>query len=260
MADPALNLTSLRSPSLRERVLQQLRRLIDDGTFEAGAQLPSERTLSDRLQVSRGTVREAVQLLAALGVVETRHGHGTFVRGTAGAGAIREEWAQWTVRHSGHIRELLEVRRGLESFAAELAALRRGRGQLAALEQALEDTADASEPVDIPARVQADMAFHQAIYESAGNPTLAGLLEAIGAQLVRERATTWNIAGRSQRSYEQHREILDGIAAGDPARASAAVIAHLRSIEEELAQLTRPGSDPAPPAPHTPPHRQKEER
>jgi GntR family transcriptional repressor for pyruvate dehydrogenase complex len=249
VAEPGVELTSLRSPSVRELVLAQLRRLIEDGMFPPGARLPSERELSDQMQVSRGTVREAVQLLAALGVVEIRHGHGTFVRRRPGAADVREEWAEWTVRHSGHVRELLEVRRGLESFAAELAARRRAAEDLAAMEETFDETAAATEPVDVPALVQADMGFHHALYEATGNRALVELLDAIGQRLTRERATTWDFAGRPQRSLEQHREIVDAIAAGAPAQARDAVIAHLRSIEAELAQLGNPPStdNPRPP-------------
>lgn len=240
--EAALALTPLRAPSLKDRVLHQLRCLIEDRTFEVGAQLPSERELANRLQVSRGTVREAVQLLAALSVVEIRHGHGTFVRSRPSADAVRNEWVAWTVGHCGRIRELLEVRYGLESFAGELAAVRRDANDLAALRHSLHETAEAAHPVDIPALVQSDLSFHHALYVAAGNPALAELLDAIGSQLVRERATTWALDGRPQRSLEQHGEILAALQASDPARARAAVVAHLRSIEVELAQVAGSGN------------------
>ena len=246
MADAGVELTSLRSPSVRERVLAQLRRLIEDGTFPPGSRLPGERELSDQMQVSRGTVREAVQLLSALGVVKIRHGHGTFVRRRPGAEDVRQEWIDWTVRHSGHVRELLEIRRGLESFAAELAAHRREDRDLAAMEETLDATAAAAEPVDVPALVQSDVGFHHALSEATGNRALAELLDAIGQRLTRERATAWDFAGRPQRSLEQHRAILDAIAAGTPAQARDAVIAHLRSVESDLAQLGDPTSTDVP--------------
>lgn len=246
MPDPGLELTPLRAPSVRERVLAQLRRLIDDGTFPPGSQLPSERDLAERMRVSRGTVREAVQLLAALGVVEIRHGHGTFVRLRPDGEDVREAWTDWTVGHSGHIRELLEVRRGLESFAAELAAGRRRDEHVAALEEALEETAAAAAPVDIPALVASDAGFHHALYEATGNSALVELLDTIGRRLTRERATTWDFDGRPQRSLEQHRAIVDAIVAGEPAQARDAIVDHLHSIESELAQLGDPPSTQSP--------------
>jgi DNA-binding FadR family transcriptional regulator len=79
-AKARLELEPVRPLALKERVIRQLTKLIEGGVLEPGDQLPSERELSEELQVSRGTVREAVQFLQALGLVEIRHGTGTFVR------------------------------------------------------------------------------------------------------------------------------------------------------------------------------------
>src|SRR5438093_12123442 len=101
MAGDAVRLETLRGVPLKEQVLRQLRRLIDQGELGPGAQLPGERELADRLGVSRGTVREAVQFLQALGLVEIRHGSGTFVRrDPSDREALRDEWRPWTRRHS----------------------------------------------------------------------------------------------------------------------------------------------------------------
>jgi GntR family transcriptional repressor for pyruvate dehydrogenase complex len=131
---PAVALERLPSLGIKERVAGQLRGLIEAGSLQAGEQLPSERELAEQLGVSRSTVREAVQFLGALGLVEIRHGSGTFVRTD---GDLPSEWLQWTKRHQVEVHELLEVRRGLEAVAAELAA---GRSHdLEAMEAALAD-------------------------------------------------------------------------------------------------------------------------
>src|SRR5215213_8514226 len=87
-----LTLEPVRPLALKERVIGQLTRLIDEGILKPGDQLPSERELSEELKVSRGTVREAVQFLGALGLVEVRHGSGTFVRLGTDPSALRDEW------------------------------------------------------------------------------------------------------------------------------------------------------------------------
>jgi GntR family transcriptional repressor for pyruvate dehydrogenase complex len=242
-APGALQLSSLQTQSLKERVLAELRRAIEQGWLGPGDQLPSERELSEQLSVSRSTVREAIQLLEALGVVEVRHGSGTYVRARPDADTVRLEWREWTRSQSSRVHDLLEVRVGLEAFAAELAAVRRTPAQLDQLESSLEEMASVIDAGDIPMLVQIDVSFHSNLYRATGNAPLAELLDEIGRRLLRERAATWDMPGRPQRSLEQHRAIVEAIRAGNPLAARQALVAHLRSIAEELDQYA---GDPAP--------------
>lgn len=245
-AGRGLQLASLQTPSLKERVLSELRRVVDSGVLKPGDQLPSERELSKQLAVSRSTVREAIQLLDALGVVEVRHGSGTFVRARPDADTVRLEWREWTRRHSRRVRDLLEVRVGVEAFAAELAAQRRTAAQLDQLKASLAEMATIIEGGDVPMLVQVDVSFHSNLYRATGNPPLVELLDAIGQQLVRERAAIWDVPGRPRRSLEEHRAIVEAIHAGEPTEARLAVVAHLHSIEDELLQFDELGETPSP--------------
>ena len=237
----APRLTSLRSQPLKEQVVDQLRALLDGGALRPGDQLPSERELSEQLQVSRGTVREAVQFLGALGLVEVRHGHGTFMRATLGNPSVRDEWRAWTLRHSGRIRDLLEVRKGLESFAAELAAQRRESDELRSLDDTLREMAEAIRSSDIATLVRSDIHFHHNLCAAAGNQALVELADALGQQLLRERAAAWDILGRPERSLDEHTAIFEAVSAGDRAGARAALIAHLESVAGDLKGLTEAG-------------------
>jgi GntR family transcriptional repressor for pyruvate dehydrogenase complex len=231
---PRLELEPVRPLALKERVIRQLTRLIEEGVLEPGDRLPSERELSEDLQVSRGTVREAVQFLGALGLVEVRHGSGTFVRLSTDPNELRDEWRDWTIRHAGRIHDLLEIRKGLEPFAAELAANRAGDEDLAAMDEALDLMAPAIDSPDVTALIQADLAFHHALCAAGGNQALAEFADALGEQLVQERGTIWNLPGRPARSLLEHRAICDAIRAGDPEGARLAVLAHLTSVEGDL--------------------------
>jgi DNA-binding FadR family transcriptional regulator len=231
---PRLELEPVRPLALKERVIRQLTRLIEDGALQPGDQLPSERELSEELQVSRGTVREAVQFLQALGMLEIRHGSGTFVRLAKDARGLREEWREWTIRHAERIHDLLEIRKALEPFAAELAARRAGQESVAAMQEALEAMAPAVDSPDVTALIQADLAFHHALCAAAGNAALSEFADALGEQLVQERGAIWNIAGRPARSLSEHREICEAVLARDPQRARQAVLDHLNSVEEDL--------------------------
>lgn len=234
-------LTPLRAQPLKEQVLDQLRALLDGGALKPGDQLPSERELSEELEVSRGTVREAVQFLGALGLVEIRHGQGTFVRATLANPEVHDEWRAWTLRNSGRIRDLLEVRRGLESFAAELAAQRRAEAELRSLEEALDGMATAIRSGDVTALVQSDVNFHHGLSAAAGNPALVELADVLGQRLLRERAAAWDVPGRPERSLEEHTAIFKAVTSGDATAARAALIAHLDSVERDLALIAQPG-------------------
>lgn len=229
-----LGLEPVRPLAVKERVVKQLIGLIEGGALKPGDQLPSERELSEKLEVSRGTVREAVQFLQAIGLVEIRHGSGTFVRLATDPAELREEWRSWTIRHAGRVHELLEIRRALEPFAAELAAERADGSAIAAMEDAVEQMQPVVEPPDVTALVQADLAFHHALCAASGNAALAEFADALGEQLVRERGTTWNLPGRPGRSLVEHRAIFEAVRDRDPGRARRAVLEHLTSIEEDL--------------------------
>jgi DNA-binding FadR family transcriptional regulator len=229
-----LELEPVRPLALKERVIRQLTRLIDEGVLGPGDQLPSERELSEELQVSRGTVREAVQFLQTLGLLEIRHGSGTFVRPAIDPSALRDEWREWTIRHAERIHDLLEIRKGLEPFAAGLAARRAGEADVAAMEEAVEQMQPVIDSPDVTALVQADLAFHHALCAAAGNAALTEFADTLGEQLVRERGTTWTLPGRPARSLVEHRAIYDAVRGGDPKRARKAALEHLESVEADL--------------------------
>jgi GntR family transcriptional repressor for pyruvate dehydrogenase complex len=237
-AGEGLHLTPLQPLSLKEQTKQELRRLIDAGALRPGDRLPSERELSEQLHVSRGTVREAVQFLRALGLVEIRHGSGTFVSDASGdEQALQANWRAWTARHSQRVHELLEVRKGIETLATELASLRQGAGGVAEMEQGLARMEAAAAAGDVTALVQADLQFHHGVAEAAENRALLELLTLIGEQLTRERAAVLSMTERSERSIEECREIYAAVMAGDPGRARAALLHHLDSVESDIGRL-----------------------
>lgn len=224
---------------LKEQAKRQLLALIENGSLQPGDRMPSERDLSEQLGVSRGTVREAVQFLQALGLLEVRHGSGTVVsRQSHDRHALQTLWRDWTAGNVDRIRELLEVRRGLDAFATELAARRQIPEALQAMADAIEQMRIAVRDEDVTAGVQSDVAFHRAVGEATGNVALVDLVDSIGGQLVPERAAVWSTPSRPQRSLDEHTAIYDAVRSGDPARARAAALAHLQSIEHEIGELT----------------------
>jgi GntR family transcriptional regulator, transcriptional repressor for pyruvate dehydrogenase complex len=223
-----------------EETVDRLGTAIRLGILAPGSRLPSERELAEQLGVSRSTVREAVQFLGALGLVEIRHGSGTFVRSD---GDLPSEWLQWTRRHQVEVHELLEVRRGLEAVAAELAAER--SHDLEAMEAALADMEAAIHGPDVPGLVEADLSFHTALAAASGNTALRHLTESLGRELLRERGAIWNEPGRPDRSLREHRRIFESVRAGDALGARTALVDHLHSVEQDVDVLVgQPADEP----------------
>lgn len=219
----------------RDDAVAQIRKLIARLALKHGDRLPGERQLADRFGLSRGTVREALQFLAALDLVEIRHGGGCFVRTERGeVGGVRAGWVDWVSRHRGRVLELLEVRLGCEMFAARLAARRAGPGELAKLVDALRLMKSASETQDVPSFVQSDLSFHAALLEAAGNKALQELVGALGQELIPERAAIADLSGRIVQSFGEHCAIYEAVQKGDPEAAAESIRYHLESVRHDV--------------------------
>jgi GntR family transcriptional regulator, transcriptional repressor for pyruvate dehydrogenase complex len=149
-----------------DQVFEQLRDLIFRGRLRAGEKLLPERELAQALGVSRPTLREAINKLVSLGLVEHRQGQGTFVGLPAGQNE-KNPLAALINGHEPSLEELLEVRLGLECQAAVLAAQRATEQDLAAIATCLDDMP--AEPDQGRLGIEADVAFHMAIAYAAQN-------------------------------------------------------------------------------------------
>lgn len=163
------------------------------GTFKPGDKLPSENTLVREHGVSRTVVREALSKLQASGLVEPRHGIGTFVMERQAQAGLRV-----AAESAANVRDLLELRIGLEGQAAALAALRRDEGHLARMRQALNDYQDLAAAGD--SCIEADRRFHLLIAEATGNLYFTEMLLQLGNGLIpRNRMAQAERAGPSWR-------------------------------------------------------------
>ncbi|MEA2230042.1 MAG: GntR family transcriptional regulator, transcriptional repressor for pyruvate dehydrogenase complex [Solirubrobacteraceae bacterium] len=212
--------------NLSEEVVDRLLEFVADGTAPE-RQLPVERILCERLDVSRNTVREALSTLTHLGVVETR-GKGRY-------GSLVGARALLANRDRGHLaeRELiqhpLEARRILEPSIAALAAERATDDDLAEIARALDrmeaSVGDGSEVVLY------DSAFHAAVARAAANPTLAFLINALTDALEESRELSFRPETGAKTAIEGHREILAALRAHDPVAANEAMLGHINDIE-----------------------------
>ena len=168
--------TAAKPRSRLEIVLDHIKRSIADGTLKAGAQLPPEIELARELGVSRTPVREAVKVLAASGIVDVRHGHGTFIANGAQASLGQLLLFEIYLKDTTP-QKLMEVRTIFERSCAELAAQRRTPDDLAAMRACIERLRPLviANPINFDATLEADLDFHRAIYRAAKNELVATL-------------------------------------------------------------------------------------
>ena len=226
-----------------DKALAGLRQMIASGELGPGAKFPPEPELCDHLGVSRSSLREAVRSLGALGVIESRHGSGTYVSALDPAAIIGRFSLSVELIPLEGVLELLEVRRVLESHATAAAAAARQDPELAqrlgAILDRLESTTDATEIQHL------DAEFHGAICTAGGNSTVTALTGVIrgrgGHYRIFEPGADFDAIKRT--SDRGHREILDAITTRDPAAAATAASAHIAQTELWLRAL-RPDPQP----------------
>ncbi|MBI4476361.1 MAG: FadR family transcriptional regulator, partial [Acidobacteria bacterium] len=191
---------------------------------------------------SRASVREAVRILEQSGLVSPRHGEGTFVQAqpSAAAGAAL---AQFLQRERERLLDLSQARQAIEPRLAALAAEHASREDVERLRQtlhaeshrALPPQGGSHEESDVEAAFVADRAFHLAIAAATHSPTFI-MLHTYLSDLVADirREAIFNESRRTPARHADHRAILNAIAAGDPAKAEAAMRLHLKHVESVL--------------------------
>lgn len=212
------------------RVVGELEAMIRGGRLSPGDRLPSERETSARLGVSRSVVREAINRLASLGLVESQHGSGTRVAEPSGRQV--SVGLERLLSHADLRPEALaEVRLPLETTIAALAAAKRSRqhlDQLAACQRVL-----GSRRRSLEEHVRADLEFHAALAEATGNPLFRIVLAPIQEVLIESRRRTLGRYG-SKIAHQHHARILAAVEAGNPAAAAEAMRIHLEKNFQHL--------------------------
>lgn len=223
----------IQTARLYEGIVQQIEDSILKGTLKPGDQLPAERELAQQFGVSRTAVREAVRALSEKGLVEAKSGRGTFVTSpNVSTQTMRQSFDFMTrISHPEGMFHLAEVREILEPGIAELAAQRAQEANISAMKEAVEVMDRSLE--DCPAFIEADLDFHLALAEAAGNPIILSLVDSIVGILREQRARTFHVEGGPQRGQIHHKAILEAIEQRDSRRAAAAMRSHLQQVRED---------------------------
>jgi GntR family transcriptional repressor for pyruvate dehydrogenase complex len=218
-----------------EQVVSYVRALIDRGELRPGDRLPAERDLVAHIGVSRPTLRAGLRALAAMGVVQSRHGSGTYI--ADGPPALGSAPLSFMAALHGFSRdEMYEARRILEVGAAGLAAERATFEQVATLAEEVANLfASVAEPGVF---LLHDINFHRAVAAASGNPIVASLVEMVSALYYERRLETASRATeRNMRdAAEMHRRIYQAIRAREPETARRAMHDHLVQASGHQAQ------------------------
>lgn len=226
---------------LSDAVASQLQDLIRSGHFGDDGRLPSERELADQFGVGRGSMREAMRRLEALGILVKNQGVGTFVVDAKGDAASKTTAIELLNAGDVSAEELFQVRHVLEPFTAELAAQRRVPSDLRDLERTLADSTRDTTAADF---VALDFQFHSMIAGASKNRLLAQLYQHLQPHHANYSLKVVSIAGRMEKASEGHAKILQAIADGNEQVARKEALAHLRLAEKDLLRELAKVSDP----------------
>lgn len=229
-AGEAVRLRPIRKTRAYEEIVRQIQALVEQRRLKPGDRLPTERELAEQFGVSRVTVRQAMSVLQAMGLTESKVGNGTFARSSQAPTVTVLASMLHPPRSS--LLEQLEVRRLIEPEVARLAATRATAGHLREMARfvaAQEQMMKAGRPF-----VDEDSAFHMAIARSSGNDLLVRMMDSIHELLRDSREHSLRTRAGMARSLDGHRRVLEALRRADPQAAQRAMLRHVLEVESSI--------------------------
>lgn len=202
--------------NLHGQVIHELGRLIVSGEIKPGQSLPREELLAERMSMSRTALREAMKVLSAKGLIESRQKTGTRVRETIHWNQLDADVLAWrceSMPTEDFVEKLVEMREIIEPAAAAAAARRRTAEQLVAVETAYEAMAAAK---DLDAWTRADLAFHEAVLHATNNELMISLFSVIETALGTYFALSASTASNFKYSLPHHQKVYEAIRRRQP--------------------------------------------
>jgi DNA-binding FadR family transcriptional regulator len=231
VSTPVIDFPTIPRRSVTMDAAALIKDMILDGRLHPGHRLPSERTLSEALGVSRPSVREAIRSLVAMHILETRHGSGTYVSSLSLDELLRPLQFVVTLADSG-MSDLFDVRELIEPGGAELAAQRASDEELELIHAGASESTAAGLSHD--ERAARDIEWHDLIVRCSHNGLLINVHQSISLLSVESRAITIRVPGVLEQAVEDHRRIAEAICARNPAEAREAMHRHLENVRVSL--------------------------
>lgn len=232
----------VKPPKISDVIMAQLEEMVVEGTLKPGQKLLSERELAKQFDVSRPSLREAIQKLVAKGILESRQGGGNYVSKTLGRG-LTDPLLELLANHPEAQYDLLEFRHALEGLCAYYAALRSTEVDRNSIRQKHLELQEFHDKRQFSKEVNADVEFHLAIAEAAHNMVLLHMMRAMFDLLKQHIADNLHDIYPQEilRSnvHDQHGLLMEAIFAGDPERAQAASHDHFAFVEQGLLEQSK---------------------
>lgn len=222
--------------NLHGQVIQELGQLIVGGELSPGDPLPREELLAERMVVSRTALREALKVLSAKGLIETRQKTGTRVREKKYWNQLDADVLSWrcaSMPTDDFVEKLVEMREIIEPAAAAAAAKRRDDAQLARLESAYRAMEAAQ---DLDAWAEADLAFHEAVLQATNNELMVSLFSVIETALGTFFLLSARTATNFKYSLPRHFAVFEAIRRRQP---EAARLAMQRMVSDSRTNIRR---------------------
>jgi GntR family transcriptional repressor for pyruvate dehydrogenase complex len=230
---PLPNVEPIRRETMAAEVARRLVDYLLSGGIAPGARIPSERQLAEAFGVGRSAVREAIAALSLIGLIEVRHGDGTYLKRPDSP--LLPQVVEWgLLLGEQRTTDLVEARQKIEVDIAGLAAQRRTDEDIADLARILSRMEwESREGAGVAGFVDADVEFHLRLAETARNTALRDVLSSIQALL---RAWIGRVIAEGYResSYREHEPIFEAVKAQDVRAAEEAMDAHMRSAAGRL--------------------------
>ena len=225
----------IRLERVSEKVANQLKKAISGGVFRVGERLPSERELAERMGVSRPSIREAVQQLELLGMVETVHGGGSVVKNLTEQ-EISKPMEIVLKEDRQRVLEVTEVRAFMEAWAAKQAAINRTEEELELIRGYLREMERDLEKGRV--RPEIDYGFHIEIAAATHNTIFVHVIQSIH-QLISyslrvHREQIFVSMEAQKRIFDHHLSVFEAIHDRDPEAAEAAMRDHLQFVVREF--------------------------
>lgn len=241
-----MNFGPLRQRRLSDDIVERLEAMILEGTLKAGERLPAERVLAEQFGVSRPSLREAIQKLAAKGLLSSRQGGGTYVCENLGS-TFSDPLMHLLESSADAQRDLLEFRHTLEGSCAYYAALRAtdvDRRRLSEAFERLQDCYGRAGEVTRAEEGAADANFHLAIAEASHNAvllhTIRGLFDLLKRNVVTNIGGMYALRGETRGMLNaQHRALYEAIIEGHAEDARALSNQHIDYVQEVLADVVQ---------------------
>lgn len=232
----------VKQPKISDVIVDRMEEMILEGTLEPGQKLPPERELAQQFEVSRPSLREAIQKLSAKGLLVSRQGGGTYVSEDLG-GSFMDPLLELFKTHPEAQYDLLEFRHALEGVTAYYAALRSTTADKEAIRESYEALQQHHINKEFEKEVTADVDFHLRIAASTHNMVLLHMMRALFSLLHRHIGDNlMNIyprPGYRDKIHDQHNILMQAIIDGDPERAQRAAHDHLAYVEDALLEGAR---------------------